>query len=166
MELTDAEAAAAYDCVIDQLRPAYAKSGDEVAARYRDWPRYSRVAYQSATHGGRYVQNYANDAARAYGAFENSGPMPAGAIIAKDSFAVDGNGSVSSGPLFVMQKMPAGFNGDSRDWKYTMIMPDGTVFGVTNGKNAAGMQFCYECHNSVAEEQDSLMYLPDEYRVR
>lgn len=165
-ELTEAEAAKAYDCVIGQLQAAYARSGNTVAADYKGWRRYSRVAYQSATHGERYVQNYANSAARAYGAFERAGTMPAGAILAKDSFAVNGNGRVTPGPLFVMEKMPAGFNAASHDWKYTMIMPNGSVFGETGGRNSAGMQFCYECHAGVAEDQDSMFLLPEEFRIR
>jgi len=165
VELTDAEAAAAYDCISGQMRAAYGKSGDAVAAGYLGWQRYSRVAYQSATHGERYVQNYANAKGRAYGAFEKAGRMPVGATLAKDSFAVTGNGHVAPGPLFIMEKMAAGFNRDSGDWKYTMIMPNGSVFGETKGRNTAGMRFCFECHMAVDEDQDSMMLLPDEYRV-
>jgi len=165
VELTNAEAVAAYDCVTGQMRSAYGKSGDATAAGYTGWRRYSRVAYQSSTHGGRYVQNYANAKARAYGAFENSGVMPAGSILAKDSFTVNGSGNVAVGPLFLMEKMKAGFNAESGDWKYTMIMPNGSVFGVTNGRNSSGMQFCIECHAAVAEDQDHMMFLPEEYRT-
>ena len=142
------------------------KSGNATAASYTGWRRYSNVAYQSSTHGARYVQNYANATARAYGVFERAGVMPAGSILAKDSFTVTGKGNVAVGPLFMMEKMPAGFNADSGDWKYTMVMPNGSVFGVTNGKNSAGMQFCIECHAAVAEEQDHMMFLPDEFRTR
>lgn len=166
VELTDAEAATAYDCLREAMRAAYGKSGNATATSYADWRRYSRVAYQSATHGGRYVQNYANATARAYGVFEKAGVMPVGSVLAKDSFLVDGNGKATMGPLFTMEKMPAGFSASSGDWKYTMIMPNGSVFGITNGKNSAGMQFCVECHAAVAEEQDHMMFLPDEYRTR
>ena len=148
------------------MRAAYRKSGNATAASYTGWRRYSRVAYTSSTHGGRYVQNYANATGRAYGAFENAGVMPAGSVLAKDSFAVTAKGNVSVGPLFLMEKMPAGFNAASGNWKYTMIMPNGSVFGVTKGKNSAGMQFCAGCHATVAEDQDHMMLLPDEFRTR
>ena len=164
MELTNAEAANAYDCVIGQLKVAYAKSGDPVAAQYLGWRRYSKVAYQSSTHGGRYVQNYANAKGRAYGLFERAGVMPVGTVLAKDSFGVGGGGHVAPGPMFIMEKMNNGFNKASGDWKYTMITPAGAVFGATNGKNSAGMQFCAECHAAVGEEQDHMMLLPEEYR--
>ena len=33
---------------------------------------------------------------------------------------VNTKGEVSVGPLFMMEKMQAGFNSDSDDWRYTM----------------------------------------------
>ena len=147
------------------MKAAYAKSGNPVATSYTEWRRYSKHAYVSATHGNRYVQNYGNLAAQAYGAFENSGIMPAGAVLAKDSFMVKANGQVSVGPLFIMEKMQAGFYADSGDWRYTMIMPNGKVFGTTKGEGSAKVEFCIGCHISVAPELDSLMLLPEEYRV-
>lgn len=165
VQLTDAEAVAAYDCLLNEMRAAYAKSGSPVATSYSEWRRYSKNAYVSATHGNRYVQNYANPAAKAYGAFENAGAMPAGAVVAKDSFSVKANGQVSAGPLFIMEKMPAGFYDDSDDWRYTMVMPDGTVFGTTKGAGTAKVEFCIGCHISVAPDVDSLMFIPEQYRV-
>jgi hypothetical protein len=147
------------------MKAAYAKSDNPVAASYSEWRRYSKNSYVSATHGNRYVQNYANAAAKAYGAYENAGPMPAGAVLAKDSFMVKANGQVSAGPLFIMEKMQAGFYGDSDDWRYTMIMPNGKVFGSTQGAGSAKVEFCIGCHISVAPEVDSLLLVPDEYRV-
>ncbi len=91
--------------------------------------------------------------------------MPAGASIPKDSLAVASNGIVSVGPLFIMEKMIAGFNPGSDDWRYTMIMPNGSVFGSTGGKGSAKMQFCADCHMSVSEA-DSMLFMPDEYRVK
>ena len=141
-------------------------SDDSIAVSYASWRRYSQHAYVSATHGERYVQNYANETAKAYGLYERSGTFPVGAKLAKDSFAVKGNGKVSMGPLFTMEKMPAGFNEESGDWRYSMIMPNGKVFGTTNGKGSGKVQFCIGCHQSVAPEQDSVLLLPEEYRVK
>jgi len=164
--LTDAEAVKVYDCLIRELKAAYAKSDNKIAVSYMAWPRYSKRAYVSATHGNRYVQNYANPKARAYGAYEKAGRMPVGAAVAKDSFSVTADGRVQIGPLFIMEKMPAGFNPDSDDWRYTMIMPNGSVFGTTKGKGSQKVEFCAGCHMSVTPESDSLMFLPEEYRVR
>ena len=165
VELTDAEAVKVYDCLMKELKAAYAKSGSSVAASYQSWPRYSRQAFVSGTHGNRYVQNYANAKARAYGAYEKAGIMPPGAIVAKDSFAVMSNGKVTAGPLFIMEKMNAGFNADSGDWRYSMIMPNGSIFGTTNGAGSAKVGFCAGCHITVAPDVDSMMFLPEEYRV-
>lgn len=146
------------------MQAGYARSGGPVSGSYTNWTRYSKVAYVSGTHGSRYVQNYGNAKASAYGKYEKVGKMPVGAILAKDSFMVSPDGRVGAGPLFVMEKMPAGFNEAAGEWKYSMVMPSGAIFGVTNGKNSSGMAFCYECHMAVGEEQDSLMFMPDEYR--
>ncbi len=165
LELTDAEAVATYDCLLEEMKAAYAKSGSDIAVSYATWPRYSKQAYQSGTHGGRYVQNYANATARAYGAYEQAGQMPVGSVLAKDSFGVTPRGKVSIGPLFLMEKMNAGFNSDGGDWRYTMIMPNGSVFGTTWGAGSEKVQFCAECHFSVSPDVDSMFFMPEEYRV-
>jgi hypothetical protein len=164
IELTASEAKKAYDCIVTEMRKAYAKSGLEVASAYANWTRYSKGAYQSATHGGRFVQNYANAVAKNYGRFEKAGEMPPGAYLAKDSFTVAAIGTVAAGPLFIMRKMGAGWNPASGDWKYAMVMPNGAFFGETRGKNADNMKFCAECHMSVAKAQDSMFFMPEEYR--
>ncbi len=136
-----------------------------MAASYGGWTRYNRVSYVSFTHGGRLVNNYANAVASNYGLYEDVGTMPVGSIIAKDSFrAGPGGTGWQPGPLFIMEKMEAGFNGDSGDWKYTLITPNGAIRGVTNGANARRVQFCVDCHIAVGEDQDSLYFLPPEYR--
>ena len=165
VELTDAEAVTVYDCLSKELKAAYAKSGNAIAVSYGSWPRYSKQAYVSGTHGNRYVQNYANDTGRAYGNYEKAGTMPAGTALAKDSFVVSADGKVMLGPLFLMEKMKAGFNAESDDWRYTMIMPDGSVAGTTNGAGDANVEFCIGCHISVAPDVDSMMFMPEEYRV-
>ncbi len=164
-EITDAEAVLVYDCLHREMQAAYAKSDHAIAVSYASWPRYSRQAYVSGTHGNRYVQNFANAKGRAYGAFENAGRMPAGAMLAKDSFSVLPNGRIMVGPLFAMEKMPAGFNPGSGDWRYTMIMPDGSVFGVTKGAGGQKVAFCVACHMGVASDMDSMLFLPEEYRA-
>jgi len=169
--LTDAEATTAYNCVKGKMRAGYSNSklmsatGLSIAADYQDWDRYSTRAYVSDTHGGRFVQNYANTIAKAYGKYEASGRMPTGSVLAKDSFVVRG-GKVVIGPLFVMEKMPAGFAADAGNWRYTLVMPDGKMIGTTNGKGSKNVAFCAGCHSAVADTQDSLWYLPEEYRIK
>ncbi len=72
---------------------------------------------------------------------------------------------VGAGPLFLMEKMREGFNRESGDWRHTMVMPNGTIFGTTNGDNTELVQFCADCHSAVAEYRDSLFFLPAQFRV-
>ena len=137
--------------------------GSDIAADYRSWDIYNTAPYQSATHGGRYVNNYANETGAAYGKFEDFGEMPVGSILAKDSFTLDGDGEGSSGPLFLMRKMEAGFRPDFGDWEYTLIMPGGNVYGITNAAGSGNVDFCGTCHMAVLD-QDHMFFMPVEYR--
>jgi hypothetical protein len=70
----------------------------------------------TATHGGRFVHNFASKKASGqYAKFEKVGKMVRGGVLAKDSFTVTPQGKVSVGPLFLMEKMKAGFNKASSD---------------------------------------------------
>ena len=139
-------------------------SGLAIAGQYQGWTAYNTQPYVSDTHGGRFVNNYANQRAKAYGEYDNAGDMPTGAVLAKDSFVVR-KGQVLAGPLFVMEKMPAGFNADSGNWRYTLVVPSGKAVGTTNGPGSANVEFCIGCHMSVSDT-DSMLFIPSEYRVK
>ena len=163
-ELSDADAENIYRRLAGPLKKGYRLSNHPVARAYRSWSRFNTAPYRSETHGERFVNNYANGMGRAYGSFEEAGDLPVGSVAAKDSFAVTAAGDVTAGPLFIMEKMPQGFNEKSRDWRYTMIMPDGSVFGVTNGADSQKVQFCITCHQRAGAANDHLYFLPDAYR--
>lgn len=163
-ELSDADAEDIYRRLDSALAKGYRLSNDPVARAYQNWSRFNTAPYRSATHGERFVNNYVNGMGRAYGAFEEAGDLPVGSIVAKDSFAVTAAGDVFSGPLFVMEKMPQGFNAKSRDWKYSMIMPDGSLFGETGGADSRNVEFCISCHEKAGAENDHLYFLPPAYR--
>ncbi len=163
--LTGQDAMTIYARILDTMTAAYGISGDSASKTYRGWRRYNRVPYRSATHGERFVNNYANALAKAYGSFESAGPMPNGALLAKDSFAVTARGDVFSGPLFLMEKMAPGFSPANNDWRYSMIMPDGSLFGETGGPGAARVEFCHTCHAEVGDA-DNLFFVPEGNRVR
>ncbi len=91
--------------------------------------------------------------------------MPKGALLAKDSFAVTARGDVFSGPLFLMERMAPGFSPANDDWRYSMIMPDGSLFGETGGPSAARVAFRHTCYAEVGET-DKLFFVPEEKRVR
>jgi len=145
---------------------AYGKADILAAKRWGKWTQVSAVSYRSDTHGGRFVNNAVNRIGEnTYSQFEEVKRMPIGAMLAKDSFVVNANGTVSPGPLFVMEKMTQGFNENTADWRYAMVMPDGTLFGITGGKNSAGLTFCHGCH-VASEENDMMMFLPEDYRKK
>ena len=146
------------------LARGYARSGLEIARRFREWPRVNTAPYLSATHGNHYLNNFVNPAAAAYGCPGRTGILPVGAVIAKESFSVTESGGILLGPLFLMEKMPAGFNDASGDWRYTVVLPDGRVLGRTRGEHAASVEYCIACHLAV-QEQDHLYFVPREVRV-
>jgi hypothetical protein len=163
--LGDAEAIALYQNIRERVHGGYRLAAHAAVADLCDWPLYNRAPYLSATHGRRYVNNYANPLARAYGRYEQAGPMPVGAVLAKDSFTVTRQGEVFAGALFVMEKMPAGFNPAGSDWRYTMIMPDGSLFGTTKGEGSDRVDFCITCHQAVPAEHHQLFFVPPAYRI-
>jgi hypothetical protein len=162
--LSNADAVSIYDRIRDDMVAAYRLSQDPVTDRYYTWRRYNRTPYLSTTHGDRYINNYANRVAKSYGQ-KREAPMPAGAVLAKDSFTVTGQGDVFTGPLFLMEKMAPGFAPEGRDWRYTMIMPDGSLFGTTNGEGSERMMFCVRCHETAGDAADHLFFVPEEYRT-
>jgi len=163
-EALDPERAAEiYAIVREALRAGYPLSGSQVARDYQSWRRYNSAPYLSATHGNHYLNNYANERALAYGEFEGAGRLPVGSVIAKDSFSVTKSGGILLGSLFIMEKMPQGFNYVSGDWKYTLVRPDGTFFGETNGSGAKRVEYCITCH-LARERYDYLYFIPNDYR--
>lgn len=162
-DLPAPEAQDIYDDLRDDLGRRYRRSGDPTAGAYQDWTRFNTAPYRSATHGRRYVNNYANDLARDYGAAEEAGDLPVGAVVAKDSFQVPAEGEIQPGPLFVMEKMPEGFNYVSGDWRYSMITADGDLAGRTRGPGAERVEFCISCH-LAREDSDHLFFVPPAFR--
>ena len=163
--LTPPEAMSIYDNVSERMFKGYAASKDPTAMTYRNWRRYNTAPYNSATHGNRYVNNYANAKAKAghYGRLAPGGKLPVGSIIAKDSFTVTNNHAVFAGALFIMEKLAKGTSPKTDDWRYQMIMPDGSLFGDTQGIGAAEVSFCHGCHSKKAGN-DSLYFIPEKFR--
>ncbi len=148
------------------MTKAYAKAGVRQVEGYGSWLSVTSAPYIGETHGGRYVNNYVDaHGDYRYKKYENAGVLPEGTTLAKDSFIVHANGKTSIGPLFVMEKMNKDWKKSTGDWRYSMIMPNGTVAGRTGSKGIS-MKFCADCHSSVAPDQDHIMLLPEENRVK
>ncbi|WP_193370515.1 cytochrome P460 family protein [Pelagibius marinus] len=163
VELSAEEAEEIYLGLRRELARGYAASGDAAAGAYQGWTRFNTAPYGSMTHGRRYVNNYANEIARAYGAPEQAGRFPVGSVIAKDSFVVTDTGDIRPGPLFVMEKMPPGFNYVSGDWRYSVVTAAGELAGRTAGAGAERVEFCIACH-LAREAQDHLFFVPEAFR--
>lgn len=154
-----------YQIAVRAMSNGYARSGLEAAKRYTRWRRFNSAPYLSSTHGNHYINNYANDIAGSYARYEQAGRLRVGSVIAKDSFSVTDTGGILLGPLFLMEKMPEGFNYVSGDWKYSLIQPDGSLLGETNGVGAERVEYCITCHLAV-EHQDHLYFIPPGYRLK
>ena len=152
-----------YQNIRAEMAAGYALARIPVLRNYLRWRRHNRAPYRSATHGARYVNNYSNRLGGNYGKFEDAGRFPAGAILVKDSFTATADGGIYPGPMFVMQKMASGFNPPSGDWRYSMVMPDGSLFGETGGVNSESVAFCVGCH-ATRKRDDHVFFLPAEYR--
>jgi len=161
--LSAEEAETVYLGLRDSLQQSYAASGDSAGKGYQAWTRHNRAPFNSLTHGRRYVNVYANETAADYGKGSLDAPLPVGAMIAKDSFVVTADGEIAPGPLFVMEKMPSGFNYVSGDWRYSMITPAGELAGRTLGEGAERVEFCIACH-LAREDQDHLFFVPPDFR--
>ena len=150
---------------IERLARGYGFAADKTAAGYRNWTRYNSSPYRSATHGNRYVNNYANATGRTYTKLKPGEMLPEGTVLAKDSFTVTKDNTVFSAPLFVMEKLGKGKSPRTGDWRYLMIMPDGSVFGDSQGASAKRVRFCHTCHLSVKKD-DYVFNVPDEFAVK
>jgi len=163
--LSPMEAETVYRRILEDLLRGYAAARLDMVAGYTRWRRYNRAPYRSAMHGERYVNNYANARAHAYGRLKGGAAMPPGAVITKDSFTVTADGGVFPGPLFVMEKLEPGRAPATSDWRYVMVMPDGSIFGDTLGSNPEGVEFCAACHG-LQRTTDGLYFVPPAYRER
>ena len=85
--------------------------------------------------------------------------IPAGTLIAKESFTVTGNGKVKKGPLFFMEKVVAGKSPVSNDWYYYAVTPGGAPMAVDVVKA------CHSCHAAYAH-QGNLGYPVLEARIK
>ena len=161
-QLTAERAEQIYARIAGDAQRGYAMSRDDMATAFPAWARLNRTPYLSATHGNRYVNNYANGVAMAAG-YGGGGEMPAGAVLAKDSFTVTDGGEVFPGALFLMEKLPPAISPGTANWRYWMIMPDGSVLGDSEDDTAAEVRFCHTCHQQVADD-DYLFFVPVAFR--
>ena len=139
-------------------------------AEWADWKSYTNVspgAWQSKTHGNRFVEIYVNDIALE--AYKTGGEMPVGSIVIKPSWENDGGKPGAEGPLFVMVKKEAGYAPDNGDWFYAFQWENPPEkWAAKIGTNvdwrspSDKVEYCLDCHD-VLERQ--LGMPPEERRA-
>ncbi len=163
-ELSKDEANAVYKSLAKRMARGYAAAQLDLLRNYQSWPLFNDAPYISATHGQRFVNSYANRMAHNYGTLQEGEVLPVGSVLAKDSMTVTDEGKVFPGAMFVMEKLAPGTDPDMADWRYIMVLPDGSLFGDTMGFRAKAVAYCHDCHEQVAE-RDYTFYVPEEYQT-
>ncbi|WP_051242834.1 cytochrome P460 family protein [Stappia stellulata] len=166
-EMTHQEAAKVYHCLEKELHAGYMQGdkrwipGDFVTD-YRGWKAASDFPAAPGFHGERYLVTFVNPVGEAeYMRFKDEGAMmPAGSVLAKESFTINDEGKVSRGPLFLMEKVAAGSSPATGDWYYMAVTPSGTPMTMDV------VSACSDCHQSNFGKRDGLGYPVEEVRAK
>lgn len=162
--LTQEQANQIYQALKQTLADRYAPAKLDLIDNYQSWKRFNSAPYLSATHGQRFVNNYANEHGRDYGQLKPGETYPEGTIFAKDTITVTDQGKNFPGAMFVMEKLPVGKSPQTADWRYVMVIPDGSIFGDTTGDEPELVEYCHACHIAKAR-QDYVFYVPKAFRI-
>lgn len=163
-ELTPDEARENYKSLARRMARGYSAAQLDPIRNYQNWPVFNTAPYISSTHGQRYVNSYANRMASNYGTLKAGEVLPAGSVLAKDSMTVTDEGNIHPGALFVMIKLGQDASPATADWRYIMVMPDGSLFGDTMGNRADAVAYCHECHEQVAD-RDFTFFVPEAFQL-
>lgn len=165
-DLTFEEAQVVYDCIAADLHAGYV-AGDkkwipaEFVADYRNWTAANTLPANPGFHGGRFLLTWVNAVgAEEYLKYKDEDVnIPAGTVIAKESFAVSEKGKVEKGPLFIMEKVAAGVSPETDDWYYMMVGPNGVPQAVPV------IPACSECHQGNFGFRGGLGYPAEDVRI-
>jgi len=175
--MTPDEANAAWKCLgVEELSKGFDSKSFPTNVAYKEWKNFSSSPYQSA-HINRfvddvsaqaiYVANYANEKAKNYGKYEKSGKMPAGAILAKYSMVISGQGGVIDlAPVYLMEKVKKGSSKNTGDWKYDLVAPKDLKLLGREVDMDFTQELCAGCHMNYGIKSDSMLFMPEDVRVR
>lgn len=135
----------------------------EVGADYASYSKLTEQPFQSADHGGRWVDVYVNRVGAA--AYLSGAPVPVGTIVVKTSWQDDGGApSGVPGPVFVMEKRAAGYAPAHGDWYYAIRWADppaaerAKLGGPFYWRGASPrVAYCWECHDSYDRQLGGLI---------
>ena len=125
---------------------------------WADWQSYVNVSpgpWISKTHGKRFVAIYVNEVALE--AYKTPGAtLPVGSIIVKPSWKNEDGKPGAEGPLFIMEKMAAGFAPERDDWIYAFQWADPPEkWQAELGSNvdlrspSEKVEYCGDCHDGI-----------------
>ena len=136
-DLSPAEAQAVYDCLKADLHKGYMKGPKKwipanYVKDYRTWTVASKHPAAPGFHGSRFLMTWVNKVGAAeYLKYKDENVnIPAGTVIAKESFKVTNKGKVRKGPLFIMQKVKKGKSPKTMDWYYMAVAPNGKPMAI------------------------------------
>ncbi|MBC8043564.1 MAG: hypothetical protein IAF08_08970 [Rhizobacter sp.] len=108
------------------------------------------AAWQSAAHGKWFVDVFVSRGILAeYDALK---PIPEGGAVIKQGYKIasDAASGVATGPLFVMKKMPKGYDPAFGDWSFALGFPSASqpakYFLFGEGKDDK-VTYCKNCHS-------------------
>ncbi|MEM7178502.1 MAG: cytochrome P460 family protein [Pseudomonadota bacterium] len=165
-DLSFAEAQTVYDCIAEKLHQGYVTGPKgwipvDFVDNYRSWTQASTVPAAPGFHGGRFLVTWVNQTGAAeYLKYAENPTMPAGSLLAKESFSVNDAGNVTMGPLFFMEKVAAGTSPETDDWYYYMVSPKGQPQAVNV------ISACSECHQGSFADTGGMGYPVEEARVQ
>ncbi len=165
-DLSFAEAQTVYECIAEKLHQGYVTGPKgwipvDFVDNYRGWTQASTVPAAPGFHGGRFLVTWVNQTGAAeYLRYAENPVMPAGSVLAKESFSVNDQGNVTMGPLFLMEKVAAGTSPETDDWYYYMVSPKGQPQAVNV------ISACSDCHQGNFSETGGMGYPVEEARVQ
>jgi len=130
----------------------------EVGAGFERWTKVTKFPHPSPTHGKRWAEIYVNDVGLA--AYTSEADFPVGTVLVKQTFESDGDKpSTVKGPVFIMEKKPAGTNADREDWYFAIHWAEptqkftkrfGGPFYWRSPSNK--VDYCWKCHQNYDRE--------------
>lgn len=163
-DLSQSEANKIYDELRKRMADSFALADLAEIDDYQSWTRYNSAPYLSATHGQRFVNNFANSIGSDYGKLGKGEEYPEGTVFAKDSMTVIDDDRIYPGAMFVMEKLAEGAHPSTSDWRYVMVLPDGTTFGDTTGNKPKLVRYCHACHVSKSSD-DFVFFVPEDFQL-
>lgn len=162
--LNDSEITKTSECLSSALDRALALVRDAAVARTKSWTAMSS-GYRASEHGT-YLQVFANpQAAGSYALYEDGARMDVGSTIIKRAFRVEIDGRTRPYRIYIMERMPPGYEVKLNDWRFAAYEANGALVGETGGRQNERVRFCAECHQA-ARTQDFLFFVPPKYRFQ